>query len=132
MSLHHLVHLSISSSYLMANIIPVGLYIGFIHDVSDILISSAKGFHLIAYEKTSIITFLFAQVGWLTMRLMALPLIIHFLINLRYVEDRAYLQPYLTISWIFVSCLLVLHAFWFFLFQQMNYSAICKGDVRDL
>ena len=91
MSLHHLVHLCVSSSYLMANIIPVGIFIGFIHDISDILISVAKGFHLAGYETTSVVTFLGAQVLWLTMRLMALPTIIRFLIDLRYAEDRAYL-----------------------------------------
>lgn len=132
MSLHHLVHLSVSASYLMANIIPVGIFIGFIHDVSDVLISVSKGFHLAGYKNTSVITFLLMQVIFIAMRLMALPTIILFLIDLRYAEDRAYLQPYMTMSWIFVSCLLVLHCFWQLLFFKMTYMAIFKGEVRDI
>ena len=57
----------------MANIIPVGIFIGFIHDVSDILVSASKGFHLAGYSTTSVITFLAANIIWFTMRLMALP-----------------------------------------------------------
>ena len=75
----------------MANIIPVGHFVAFIHDVSDFLIAAAKGLHLAGYDGTSVVTFLFAQILWLTMRLMALPTIILFLTELRYAEDRAYL-----------------------------------------
>ena len=132
MSLHHLVHLCVSSSYLMANIIPVGIFIGFIHDVSDILISASKGFHLLGYEKTSIFVFIGAMIGWITMRLMALPTIILFLTSLEYAEDRYYLQPYLTISWSLLCFLLLLHIFWFILFLKMIYLALSKGEVRDL
>ena len=108
MSLHHLVHLCVSSSYLMANIVPVGIFIGFIHDVSDILISASKGFHLSGYENTSVVVFIGAMIGWFTMRLMALPKIILFLTGLVYAEDRTYLQPYMTISWSLLCFLLFL------------------------
>ena len=73
----------------MANIIPVGIFIGFIHDISDILISASKGFHLAGYEKTSVVVFIGAMIGWFTMRLMALPTIILFLTDLKYADDRA-------------------------------------------
>lgn len=132
MSLHHLVHLAVSSSYLMANIIPVGIFIGFIHDVSDILISASKGFHLAGYSTTSVITFVAANIMWFTMRLMALPTIILFLIDVRYADNRAHLQPYMTISWMLLCFLLVLHFFWFLLFQKMIYMALFKGEVRDI
>ena len=132
MSLHHLVHLCVSSSYLMANIVPVGIFIGFIHDVSDILISASKGFHLSGYENTSVVVFIGAMIGWFTMRLMALPKIILFLTGLQYAEVRYYLQPYMTISWSLLCFLLVLHIFWFTLFMKMIYMAIFKGEVRDI
>jgi len=38
----------------------------------------------------------------------------------------------MTISWILLCFLLVLHIFWFILFQKMNYLALCKGEVRDI
>ena len=132
MSLHHLVHLCVSSSYLIANIIPVGIFIGFIHDASDIFVSSSKGFHLAGYEKTSIANFLLAMFLWFALRLVALPMIIYFLTSLKFAEDRAYLQPYLTISWVLLCFLLVLHVFWFYLFLKMIHMALFKGEVRDL
>ena len=38
MSLHHLAHLSLASGYLMANMIPIGTLIAFLHDFSDIFV----------------------------------------------------------------------------------------------
>ena len=116
----------------MANIIPVGIFIGFIHDASDILISASKGLHLSGYENSSVVTFIGAMIGWFTLRLMALPKIILFLTGLYYAEDRYYLQPYMTISWCLLCFLLLLHAFWFILFMKMIYMALFKGEVRDL
>ena len=116
----------------MANIIPVGISVGFIHDVSDIFVGVCKGFHLAGYENIGCVFFLSTQFMWFIMRLMAFPTIIRFLIDLKYNDDRAYLQIYMTMSWILLSFLLVLHIFWFFIFQKMNYLFFCKGEANDL
>ena len=42
MSLHHMAHLSLASGYLMANMIPIGTLIAFLHDFSDIAVQAAK------------------------------------------------------------------------------------------
>ena len=46
MSLHHLAHLSLAACYLMANMIPIGAMINFLHDVSDFETQITKGLHL--------------------------------------------------------------------------------------
>ena len=38
----------------------------------------------------------------------------------------------MTISWMLLCFLLVLHFFWFLLFQKMIYMALFKGEVRDI
>ena len=84
MSLHHLVHVSVSSSYLMASSIPGGIIIGLVHDVSDIFVGACKGAHLAGYETTSIVLFLLAQIIWFAMRLMCFPIIIQLMFSLKY------------------------------------------------
>ena len=84
MALHHLVHVSVSSSYLMASSIPGGIIIGLVHDVSDILIGACKGLHLAGYEWSSIVIFLLAQIIWFAMRLMGFPIIIYLMFSEKY------------------------------------------------
>jgi len=47
MSLHHIAHLSLGIGYLMANMIPIGTLIIFLHEFSDIGVSGAKAFDTI-------------------------------------------------------------------------------------
>ena len=78
MTLHHVAHLSVSASYLMANMHSFGHEIGFFHDASDILIQLSKGLHLAGYSMPwSLIAFLCAQVVWVCMRLMGFPALLY-------------------------------------------------------
>ena len=89
MALHHITHLCISFSYLMANIIPFGAIIAFLHDFSDIPIAVSKGLHLSGYSMPwSVITFLIGQVFWIFFRLICLPILILELRALKYTTER--------------------------------------------
>ena len=92
MSLHHIAHLCISFSYLMANIIPFGAIIALLHDVSDIPIAISKGLHLSGYSMPwSVIMFLFGQITWIFFRLICLPILILELRALKYTKEREHL-----------------------------------------
>ena len=92
MSLHHLAHLLLSSSYLLANMLPYGTIISFLHDVSDICINGAKSFHLIGYKNCSLITFLVGQVIWLFMRCVNFPYLLYYIyMDVNYASDRTQL-----------------------------------------
>ena len=133
MSLHHITHLCISFSYLMANIIPFGAIIAFLHDVSDIPVAVSKGLHLSGYSMPwSVITFLIGQIGWIFCRLICLPIIILEARALKYSKGREHLQPYLIMSEIYLYILLILHAYWFFLFMKILRKVAFENEVRDL
>ena len=125
MSLHHLAHLCLAASYLMANMLPIGVMINFLHDVSDVGTQITKLLHLTGkLIPFGYIAFVLTQVGWLYFRIFCLPLLLFTEITkLDYaVEDgRAHLQPYVTVSMVFLGTLLVLHTYWMWLFLKMDY-----------
>jgi len=51
MALHHLVHLVLVSSSLIANVMVFGAMIAFVHDFSDIGVCLAKMLHLMGYTE---------------------------------------------------------------------------------
>ena len=133
MALHHITHLCISFSYLMANIIPFGAIIAFLHDVSDIPIAMSKGLHMAGYSMPwSVITFLFGQFTWIFCRLICLPILIHEERSIKYSKEREHLQPYLAMSEMYLWLLLILHTYWFFLFMKILKKAAFDGEARDL
>lgn len=64
--------------------------------------------------------------------MIALPVLLLEIHKLRYEADRAYLQPYVTMSEIFLVAILVLNAYWMLLFLVMDYNVLCKGKVQDI
>ena len=61
-----------------------------------------------------------------------MPILLIEIRKLRYEPDRAYLQPYVTMSEIFLFALLVLHTYWFVLIIKMDYNALCKKKLEDI
>ena len=132
MSLHHMAHLSLATGYLMANMIPIGTLIAFLHDFSDIGVQAAKTADNLGHKIAAFIFFLFGQISWLIFRLIAMPILLIEIRKLRYEPDRAYLQPYVTMSEIFLFALLTLHTYWFILILKMDYNALCKNKIEDI
>lgn len=61
-----------------------------------------------------------------------MPIIVMDIRQLRYEPDRAHLQPYVTMSEIFLAALLLLHTYWFLMMLKIDYNALCKGKVEDI
>ena len=77
MSLHHITHLCLSSSYLFTNTLPYGSIVAFLHDFSDLPVGVSKGLHLSGYGMPwAVIVFFIGQFSWFFMRIFCLPLII--------------------------------------------------------
>ena len=125
-------HLSLAACYLMANTIPIGTLIAFLHDFSDIFTQAAKVADNTGHKNQALIYFFICQVIWLVLRLIAMPVLLMDIRKLRYEPDRAHLQPYVTMSEIFLAMLLLLHAYWFLLILKMDYNALCKKKYDDI
>ena len=77
MSLHHITHLCLSSSYLFTNTLPYGSIVALLHDFSDLPVGVSKALHLSGYGMPwAVISFITGQFSWFFMRLICLPLVI--------------------------------------------------------
>jgi len=131
MSLHHLAHLSLSSSFLFANMIPLGIVVMILHDVSDIPVHMSKFFHLMKFDAMAIVTMILTEITWFWGRLFSLPLlIIDIWQNCVYGAGREHLQPYVIFSLVFLSVLQMLHVYWYMLIQAVIYSSLI-GKPKD-
>ena len=134
MSLHHLAHLSLASCYIFTNVLPVGTLVALCHEFNDVFVQLARVLHLTNYTPLAMITILIGQLGWLYGRIYCLPYLTWELHNdVFYGPERAHLQPFLTFSVLFLVVLIILHIYWFFLFQLFNFRVLMKGsfDVAD-
>ena len=78
--------------------------------------------------------FALSHVSWLYLRLVCLPLLIwrkneSVAMNLR--PNFDFLSSYLRWNDIFLTCLLALNYYWYFLMCRIAYRAIFKGEVKD-
>ena len=70
--------------------------------------------------------------NWAYFRLFCLPMLIHGVATkFVYAPEHAELQPYITMSAVFLGFLLFLHFYWFHLFVKIAYKAIFKGELKD-
>lgn len=84
MALHHMAHLSLAGCYLMANMIPIGTLIAFLHDFSDIFTQAAKVADNAGHKNQALIYFLICQILWFVFRLIAMPVLLMDIRKLRY------------------------------------------------
>ena len=70
MTLHHLVHLAIGTSYIFTNIQPYGQIILFLHDFSDIFINLSKFLHMSGHSvKCTGVSLTFTILFWVIQRI---------------------------------------------------------------
>ena len=132
MSLHHIAHVALTSTYLFGNMIPLGILIMFIHDASDVLISVTKVFHLMNRNNIAYFPLVLCVFTWFFGRLVCLPMYLMEIWQYGvYAEGREHLQPYIALSLVFLCTLLLLHVYWFILLLLMIYMAL-MGTPKDL
>ena len=131
MMLHHTICLFLFSGGYLMNIVEAAGLVAFLHDASDVFITLAKIFGETNYEKMNIIIFLVNMVTWGYNRIYYLPVCIY--------EIHTFSQTvtdwnrFCVFNFTFnLSCLWVLHVYWYSIFIRILYKYFSKGHREDL
>jgi hypothetical protein len=126
--LHHLVTLYLYTFSYMTNTV-IGGVIAFLHNVCDIFIGITRIFSETEYRKILTGTFICALTVWFYTKLWVFPQCIYvvtYRVHVYMVSE--YLPP---IFCFLLSCLLVLHVYWFVLCLGILYKGLFKGIGED-
>ena len=139
MAIHHIVTniLVVGSSY--CRFTRVGSMVFLVHDISDVPVDLSKLANFMKWKVTTIVCFLSILLLWSITRLGILPFVIwktiHFDGKIVYTEgpmDRRHHDMYIGLFEMLVSCLIVLHLFWFSILIRIGYRLVTKGERHDL
>jgi len=129
MGLHHIVTLQLIGGSYLINIWEIGAVIFLIHDFSDITISISKGLSQTVYQKITAVLFISNMGVWFYTRMVVFPYLIY-IIFVSDVDCGWYLtRP--TIGAL-LSCLFILHCYWFVLFCKMVGNFAKTGAAEDI
>ena len=136
MLLHHIVHAALHFCTMAGNLSNCGVVAIFLHSGSDIFLQGSKTLNLLGHMRgPGFVVFALSHVTWVFFRLICFPLLTwrsyeSTMMNLR--PEFAFLWPYLSWSYAFLSCLYALHWYWYFLVCKITYRAVTKGVVKDI
>jgi len=77
MNLHHVITISLFTSMILINMLPLGCFVSFLHNMSDILLILARLLSNTVYKISCYITMFLAIIVWFVMRNVALPYVTH-------------------------------------------------------
>ena len=131
MSLHHLVALYLYGGCYMCNVWECGGVIMLLHDIADISGNLTKGLGETIFPNFTGALFVLHMLIWAYTRMIVLPILIwqigKYCSNM---GDSSFVNP----KWIFcylLSCMVLLHTFWFSIFCKMIYNLINTGKSED-
>ncbi|CDW86361.1 longevity-assurance family protein [Stylonychia lemnae] len=129
MMFHHLITFYLYAFSYMSNTL-IGAVIAYIHDIGDIGVTWTRSWSESNYKLTTAISFVFTLVAWFYTRLTMLPWCIYVAtIKLEVYTISPYIQP---IFGFLLTCLFVLHIYWFILCLRILLNFIDKGEAEDL
>lgn len=132
MLLHHtLTFVLFTGAYLM-NIIPTGLMVVYVIDVCNIFTHSSKAFAGTTWKNLCLFCGAVCWFSWFYCRLVCLPIIIYYALftlvdKIPNIETSAEKSVF-TILGVFLSLIVLLSVFWFYLITRMVLKAIREGD----
>lgn len=131
MMLHHMICLFLYSGGYLMNIVEAASLVGFLHDSSDIFITLAKVFGETNYGKMNFIIFMVNMVTWGYNRIIYLPVCIYEIhtYSLTVTDWNRFCVFNFTFN---LSCLFILHCYWYSIFFKILYKYISKGEREDL
>ena len=134
MTLHHASTFLLISSMTLANALPIGCVIAFLHDVSDIPVATLKLCTALEdCELPAVANFLVVISIWFYFRNMCLThLVYNIWIETEYKEPFTYYQPIINISALLCSFLVVLQWYWLWLFIKCFLFYKKTGAAEDL
>lgn len=129
MMFHHLVTIYLFGFSYMSNTL-IGAVIAFIHDIADIGVTWTRAWAESQYKPLAAYSFVLTLVAWFYTRLMMLPWCIYIAcVKLEIYAASPYIQP---IFGFLLTCLFVLHIYWFLLCIRILFNFFFKGIAEDL
>jgi hypothetical protein len=129
MLLHHSVTMFLYGFSYMFNIWEPAVVIAYLHDVSDIPVCLTRLFVETDYKKLTVIWFLTNAACWFYVRLLVFPQLVY----------TIWVTPVdlghwcvLPIYVFMLSCLVVLHAYWFYMFVYIFYIQVFKKGYSKM
>ena len=128
MTLHEVVTIYLYAGCYLMNMIEIGVVISWLHSASDILIMLSKVLSQTKYATATAIVFLIEMVIWFYMRLIVFPYIAWIPSTYDLNQGHWMIMPFFGYG---LYCLVLLHAYWFFLFCQIFLHFARVGEAED-
>lgn len=107
--------------------------IAYLHDLADIFTKLCKCFNSTIWQGVSAVFFIIVMIVWCVTRIVALPVMIHFLFtDCIWPAPYDQFQPFIYLNGVFLSVMCALHYFWFALFWKMLYRFATEGKAEDI
>lgn len=128
---HHTICLFLFSGGYLMNIVEAAGLVSFLHDSSHIFLGIAKILGETNYGKTNVAIFMLNLITWGYNRVYYLPINIYEIhtISQKVTDWNRFCVFNFTFA---LSCLWVLHCYWFFVFWQILFNYFKKGTREDL
>ena len=130
--MHHIIVFSLYLGPIFANVIGIGVFLTWLHDIGDIFANICGLCHRVDLHYLTILS-LFIHMGvWFYTRLLILPCYIFTIFKeVRFPEHVYHFQPIIWIECVALLSMQLLHILWFGMFLRMGYNAIVKGERKD-
>lgn len=130
MMLHHLICIFLYGGGYLMNILHPASIVAFLHDSSDFFIAFAKVLGETNFDKTNIVVYMAHLASWGYNRLVYFPVMIYEIHVYSSITDW---NRFCVFNFTFMlSCLCLLHYYWYALFLKILYRYATKGTREDL
>jgi len=113
----------------MMNCLECGAVISFLHDVPDCFVMLCKLASQTTSDLATVPLFIGVITSWAYTRMYVFPHCIYLIAVSGLFSDLPYVLP---IYIFFLSCLVVLHYYWYSIFMKILYALIFAGETEDL
>lgn len=128
MTLHHLVTIYLYGFSYMSNTL-IGAPVAFLHNWADVFVSFTRIWSESVYSRMTAYFFILAQIVWFYSRIYVFPQLIYAsTVYLEVYTHSPYIQP---IFGGLLTCLFILHIYWFILMQNILLTYFRKGVAED-
>ena len=130
MMLHHILAFYLFFGYYMANVWEIGTLIAYLHDIADITTSLCCSFSETRYQNAAKYIFFMNVISWFWTRLCVLP---YQMIYLAIIVSAPPMNTDLAKPGFvyLLSGMVMLHAYWFYLFSQVFNRYKKTGEAED-
>jgi len=130
MGLHHTVAVYLCVGTYLMNLFEIGLIFVFVHDIADILTYLVKAFAETRFGFLTASLFINLMIVWFYSRIYLLSHLIMEMWDLNDIIDfhSPIILPFFTYL---LTCLLVLHCYWFILFVKIFFKFVVSGSTED-